>query len=265
MVLESAGYYQKLYLVVGLSASMGWYTAILSEAFQLTLVMVLPTRTESQWFKYLLLGLISLIYLISVLAAGMNVGKPLIVRWSQMEQKQKLFNILESEQQSLQNDVNLFHQQNQKRNTAIIVKAKRQSYQEIKDHLKKEQPLDSLLIQIELIALWCLRVIIQLANLCCARLIATLWNLGTKPSPDPRSKKQSQTVAPGVIRKWKARYTRDDKGFVGIVELSNGSFLSITPKWKKSYKTFQGALKSLEETPYGNKITRTPTWEKAPS
>jgi hypothetical protein len=47
IVLESAGYYKKLYVLAGLAPFMGWYTAILSEAFQLVLVIVLPTGKEN--------------------------------------------------------------------------------------------------------------------------------------------------------------------------------------------------------------------------
>jgi hypothetical protein len=260
MVLESAGYFQKLYLMAGLSGSMGWYTAVLSEAFQLTLVVFLPNNHDSKGFKYFLVTIIVMIYFLSVFAAGMNVGKPLIERWSRMNQNGELFRVLKEEQQSLQDDLLLFQKQNQQLNTALTVKEKRRSYQEIKDYLMKAPPFDALLIQIELVTLWLLRVLIQLANLCCGRLLANIWSQKERNTPLDIGNQNQQIDKPEVIRKWKARYTRQDKGFIGIVELNNGTFLSISPGRKKAYKTYKGALKSFEGTPYQNKIVNQPTW-----
>jgi hypothetical protein len=265
MVLESAGYFKKLYTMVGLPEFMGWYTAILSEAFQVILIMALPNEKEKAGFKYFLLLIVVLIYILNVFAAGMNVGKPMIASWSNSDRKEKLLTVLEQEQRSLNKDLELFQNQNQRLNTATTVKAKRQSFQEIKTHLKSEKTVNHMLVQIELFALWLLRVLIQLANLCLARIVGTLWTRSNKYNHKAENTILKRKEKPEIIRKWKAKYTREENGFIGIVELSNNSFLSITPTWKKSYKTFQGALKSLEETPYGNKITSTPTLEKASS
>ena len=175
IVLESAGYYQKLYAVAGLSVKMGWFTAILSEVFQLALVMLLPTGKKSQVKKLSLLVLIALIYIMTIFASGMNLGKPLIEKWSQSKRHEKLFSILMKEQEVLNGQVNLFNGQKQKVNTAISVQAQRKSFQEIKDHLEGKNSVNGILIQIELAALWLLRILIQLANLICGRFIVLNW------------------------------------------------------------------------------------------
>jgi hypothetical protein len=256
MVLESAGYFKRLYTLVGLPEFMGWYTAILSEAFQIILVMALPNDEKKAGFKYFLLLIVILIYILNVFAAGMNVGKPMIASWSKSDRNEKLLNVLEQEQQSLTKDLELFQNQNQQLNTAKTIKAKRQSFQEIKSHLSNEQPLNLMLVQVELSALWLLRVLIQLANLCCARIVGILWTNSNKSKSKAGNTIRDRENTPEIIRKWKAKYTRKENGFIGIAELSNGQFLAKSPKQKKAYKTFQGALKSFEGTPYQNKIVK---------
>lgn len=78
IVLESAGYYQNLYVLAGLSGLMGWYTAVLSEIFQLALIILLPTGKENRLKQLTIVVIIALIYIMTVFAAGMNIGKPLI-------------------------------------------------------------------------------------------------------------------------------------------------------------------------------------------
>jgi hypothetical protein len=263
MVLESSGYYQNLYRMVGLSSSIGIFTAILSEAFQLVLVMALPDGKDSKGTRFLILIIVLLIYLASVFAAGMNVAKPLITQWNQSFQKEKLYEVLQKEQQTLSGELELFRDQRQKVNSALTIRASRENFQEIKDHLKKETLINTSLIQIELIVLWGLRILLQLANLFCGRLLANNWKyrkaLG-KSNALNRDINQKKTQ---VIRRWKARYTRQDKGFVGIIEFSNGTFISAKPNQKKKYKTFQGALNFFEGTPYQERINKEPTWQLA--
>lgn len=246
IVIESAGYYQRLYVLVGLPGIMGLYTAILSEAFQLTLVILLPTnRTQ----KYILFLLISLIYLITVFAAGMNVGKPLIAQWSQSSNQDQLLEVLLEEKKVIGSQVEILSIQKQKVNTVLSMKAERESFKEIKNHLKNTTSIDSTLIQIELIALWLLRILIQLANLFCGRLLALKWK-ETKPDTPAKAK---------AIRKWKAKYSRKESGFVGIMELDTGYFIAISPEGKRKYKTFQGALGFFNGGMYEGKIPDTPT------
>ncbi|MBU2648155.1 hypothetical protein KKI24_25840 [bacterium] len=254
IVLESAGYYQKLYILVGLSGVMGLYTAILSEAFQLVLVILLPSDNESSRQKYSLLAIVSLIYLMTIFAAGMNVGKPLIENWSQSNNQAKLLSLMLDERNSLNNQVRLLHSQNQKVNTILSIQAERESFQEIKNHLKNGNPVDSTLIKVELAALWLLRILIQLANLFCGRMIATRIGKGTTPIENQFQRTASAN--PKIIRKWKAKYTREENGFVGIMELDNRLFLAVSPDKKKKYKTFQGALGFFDDTPYQGKIPK---------
>jgi hypothetical protein len=261
MVMESSGYYQKLYGLVGLKESMGIFTAILSEAFQLVLVIALPNGKDSKGTRFLILIIVLLIYLASVFAAGMNVAKPLITQWDQSFQKEKFYEVLQKEQQTLRGDLEIFREQRQKVNSVLTIRASRETFQEIKDHLKKETPINTFMIQVELIVLWGLRILIQLANLCCGRLLAMTWmkneSLG-KLNSQNRDVDQNKAK---IIRRWKALYTRQEKGFIGVAELSDGTFLSITTEKKKRYKTFQGALKFFEGTPYHERINKEPTWQ----
>ena len=262
MVMESAGYFKRLYSAASLPEFMGWYTAILAEAFQIVLIMALPDEKEKAGFKAFLLLIVTLIYVLSVFTAGMNIGKPMISSWSNSDRKENLLSVLKQEQKSLTKDLELFKNQNQRLNTAKTVKARRQSFQELKTHLKKEHSVSEFLVKVELIALWLLRVLIQLANLCCARIVGTLWTRSTKDNHKAESTISERKEKPEIIRKWKAKYTREENGFIGIAELSDGQFLAISPKQKKAYKTFQGALRSFEETPYQNKISNQASLDK---
>ena len=257
MILESAGYYQKLYVLVGASSIMGMYTAILAETFQLALVIAIPSDKDASGTRYIFILIISLIYAATVFAAGMNIGKPLITQWNISSQKEKLFGVLTEEQKSLKAELSVYKEQKQKVNSAITIKASRQSFQEIKDHLKNETPINGLLIQIELAVLWGLRVLIQLANLCCGRILANNWRNGYSLKVNTRANQEKAKI----IRRWKARYTREDKGFIGIMELSDGLFISVSPDHKKKYKTLQGAFKAFENSPYKEKLMKEPTWE----
>jgi len=258
IVLESAGYYQKLYALAGLSGVMGWYTAVLSEVFQLALVMLLPTGKESQVKKLSLFVIIALIYIMTIFAAGMNIGKPLIEKWSQSKRQDKLFSILVKEQETLNHQVSLFNGQKQKLNTAISVQAQRNSFQEIKDHLASKNSINENLILIELAALWLLRVLIQLANLICGRFIAINWkenfNLQNHVLTESEVFKKAK-----VVKRWKAKYSRNDKGFIGILELDDGSFLSVSPKGKRKYQSFQRALNFFNGSDYRDKIPCNPS------
>ena len=109
------------------------------------------------------------------------------------------------ERNSLNNQVRLLHSQNQKVNTVLTIQAERESFQEIKNHLRNENPVDSTLIQVELAALWLLRILIQLANLFCGRMIATRIGKGTTSIENPFQRPAS--VNPKVVQKWKAKYT----------------------------------------------------------
>ena len=256
IVLESAGYYQKLYILADLPGEMGWYTAILSEAFQFMLVILLPTRKENRIRWHALLVIIVLIYTITIFSAGMNVGKPFIEKWNRSKTNDKLYSILLEEQKALNGQIKLLHDQKQKLNTVISIKAGRHSFQEIKNHLKKELPVDSTLIQVELAALWLLRILIQLANLFCSRMIALNWKTKTVREAPIQGR---ATLKTRVVRKWKAKYTREESGFVGVMELDNGYFLSVSPDKKRKYKTFQGALNFFNDGLYEGKIPTHPT------
>jgi hypothetical protein len=258
IVLESAGYYQKLYVLAGLSSKMGWFTAILSEVFQLALVMLLPTGKENKAKRYSLLVIIALIYIMTIFAAGMNIGKPLIEKWSQSRRQDRLFSILMKEQEVLNQQVNLFNGQKQKVNTAISINAQRKSFQEIKNHLENKDSINEILIQIELAALWLLRILIQLANLICGRFIALKW----KENLESMKTNRSESINPNrakVIRQFKAKYTRNENGFIGILEFDDGSFVSVGPKGKRKYKSFQRALNFFNGSPYKDKIPNDPT------
>jgi len=259
IVLESAGYYQKLYILAGLSGVMGLYTAILSEAFQLALVIMLPTSNERKNQRYSLLTIITLIYMITIFAAGMNVGKPLIEKWRKSKNQGKLLNVLLEERRVLNGQVKLLHNQNQKVNTILSIQAERESFREIKNHLKSKSPVDSTLIQMELAALWLLRILIQLANLFCGRIIALNWK--TKTISEALIQRKASLKA-RVVRKWRAKYTREESGFVGIMELDDGNFLAVSHDKKRKYKTFKRALNFFDDSPYQGKIPSGPTGKR---
>jgi hypothetical protein len=262
IVIEAAGYYQKLYIKAGLSSEMGLYTAVLSEAFQFMLVILLPAGKKNLVKKYSLLIIIALIYTITIFASGMNVGKPFIEKWNRSKTNDKLYDILLEEQKTLNGQIKLLHDQEQKLNTILLIKDGRHSFQEIKNHLKKKIPVDSTLIQIELVALWLLRVLIQLANLVCGRFIALNWKLNSIGSSIDLTANTNVPIKQKVIRQWKARYTRNDKGFIGIMELSDGYFVAVSPKEKRKYKSFQRALNFFNGSSYKDKIPDQPTFEK---
>ena len=194
----------------------------------------------------------------TIFAAGMNIGKPLIEKWSQSKRQDKLFSILVKEQEVLNHQVSLFNGQKQKVNTAISVQAQRNSFQEIKDHLANKNSINEILILIELAALWLLRVLIQIANLICARFIAIKWNENFKlPNQVLTENEISKNVK--IVKRWKAKYTRNENGFIGILELDDGNFVAVSPKGKRKYKSFQRALNFFNGSPYRDKIPNDPT------
>ena len=189
----------------------------------------------------------------TIFAAGMNIGKPFIEKWSQSRRQAKLYSVLMKEQEVISRQVNLFNDQKQKVNTAISVKAQRESFQELKNHLTANNSINETLIQIELAALWSLRILIQLANLICGRYIALSW----KENLESVKTNHSESINPNkakVIRQFKAKYTRNENGFIGILEFDDGSFVSVGPNGKRRYKSFQRALNYFNGSPYKDKI-----------
>jgi hypothetical protein len=255
MIWESSSYYQQLYNLAGFPKVAGLCLATLSEVFLITLTVSMPDNKDSKWKKYLFLLIISLMYLLSVFGAGASIGKPMFKQWSQSTQKEKLYEILMKEQQSIQSELLLFQEQKQKLNSAVTVKESRRSFQELKNHLNTESPINSIMVKIELSVLWALRVLIQLANLLCSRILAkNLRVKNTSPSAIIQNKAS-------VVRKFKARYTRADNGFVGILEFSDGNYVSVLPDKKRRYKTFKGALGFFDGGLYEGKIAPEPTWQ----
>jgi hypothetical protein len=175
VVMESAGYYQGFYQLAGQSIMMGWYTAVLSEVFQLTLVMLLSSESQDKTFRFIVMLIVTLIFLLTVFAAGMNIGKPLIYQWSTSIHQDNLIDLLKDERRSIKNELEIFKSQNQKVNTVLTVQEGRKTFQDLKEQLKNKPPSNPFLIQIELISLWCLRVLIQLANLFCGHFLAKSW------------------------------------------------------------------------------------------
>lgn len=142
-------------------------------------------------------------------------------------------------------------QTGQRTNTAISVKARRENFKALKEHLNStDENIAGWVQQLEIILLFILRVVIQLANLICAIILGELY-FGKKHSE--RTEPEKKEVK--VVNKWKAKYTQEEKvGFVGIVELSDGTFRACLPDQRRNYKSFNRALKFFEGTPYEGKV-----------
>ncbi len=248
MVVESAGYYSMLYKDDQIHIA--WAAAVLSEIFQHTLIiMPCSSNLQSRIFK----GLALLIFLLTITAAGYKVYKPVRISLELAARNSKLIRVLEQEivdnktdQQSFTTEKNL-----QKTNAARAVNARRESSAELKNLLKTPaKHKNNSMSTFEIVHLFLLRVAIQTAALACAWKLGTILQEKRKKVPPPTRE---------IVKRWKVKHLRSEKGFVGVVQFNDGRFMAISPNRRKPYKTWNGAVQFFKGTKYEGRIPLEPT------
>ncbi len=248
MIHESAGYYSMLYPEN--LYFIPWIAAVLAEAFQHIMMIM---SGEKNWQTWIFRGLAGLLFILTVLAAGYRVYKPIELAGNQAGHSNELLQILKDEVKDNRKDRELFLQEGnkQKTNAAIAARERRKSSDELKELLK--QPTNQEIKELspfEIFQMFFLRMAIQITALGCAWKIGSIYRQGTG-SKEHKIRK--------IVKRWKAKRLRAEQGFVGIVQYNDGSYLSVTQKQRKSYKTFNGAIQFFTGTKYEGKIPIEPT------
>lgn len=243
MINEASGYYRMLYPAH--LSYIAWAAAILAEIFQ-HLMMILSS--DKKYVVRIFRAMAGMLFVLTVMAAGYHVLKPIEISSLISNQKEKLMSVLEQEIIDNRNDRRLFIDDSQRTNTAISVNERRESSKQLKKLLESSQTSGIHQLSIfEVFQLFFLRIAIQICALACA------WKIGSIYRSNPKKR-------PGraIIRKWQIK-TPGEFGFTGVVELIDGSFIASTKNERKAYKTMKGAIQFFSSTKYAGKIPLEPT------
>lgn len=180
MISEVAEYYNGFYSE---NSYKGLFTAILAEFFGLGLMIIhipagikIPfTTIKIPLINFISKMLVLIIFVITVMAAGLHVLKPSIKTLSELNKENLLLGILEQEHKDLTRDIESFQDTNQKVNLAITAKANRRNREEIKELLREKRSPVLPIVEISLIFI--LRIVIQMSNLLFAYSIGYIYRL----------------------------------------------------------------------------------------
>lgn len=240
MITESARYYTFFY------ESGAWqplFLASLLEIFVLALaVMRIGTKKV---FNFVQKFIMVSVFTVIITAAGIQAINPTLESLETVSKQEQLSGILKDEYQNLQKDRDVFEKQKQRSNTAIAAAERRKIVEDLKDLFNQDIKTDKGRVALlNIIMLFSIRFIVQLANVFCASMLGIYFRGGRKE--DIRTAKQVVIdLYPHAIcellPKQNAYYVfKDDlpqtKSSAG--QLGNGK--TITEAWGNSIKNIKG-------------------------
>lgn len=241
MINESASYYTMLYAAHDELKNpynqiyVPWVAAILAEIFQHAMMIMTDAKRSIVWFFRILAGAL---FVITVIAAGYRVLKPIELAAIKDRYQNLLVDVLKDEVKFNLSDRDAF-ESTQQLNKAISVLERRKSSKELKETLKSFN--DSMITTVsyfETLQIILLRIAIQLSALTCAWKIGSIYRT--------RQKKINK-----ILRVWRVP---GEISFVGIAQTHDGTFISAIRNNRGHYKTFRGALNFFNGTKYAGKI-----------
>jgi len=176
MITESARYYTFFY------ESGAWqplFLASLLEIFVLALaVMKIGTKRIFNFFqKFIMVSVFTVI----ITAAGIQAINPTLESLETVSQKESLSEILKDEYQNLKKDRDVFEKQKQRSNTAIAAAERRKIVNDLKDLFNQDIKTDKGRVALlNIIMLFTIRFIVQLANVFCASMLGVYFRGGKR-------------------------------------------------------------------------------------
>ena len=126
-----------------------------------------------------------------IFAAGMQAVEPTLDSLTQINRETELVEILKDEVQDLKKDKETFVGQKQKRNTAIAAIERRKVIDDLTNILKQDITTNTGIVAlINIILLFSIRFLVQLANIFCATLLGNYYRQKREVKKETRSYKQ---------------------------------------------------------------------------
>lgn len=228
MITESARYYKFFY------NTGAWQPIYLAGLLELFVLVLATIKIKAKWYfisiqKVIMVGIFGAI----IFAAGMQAINPTLESLTQINREQDLVNILKDEVQDLKKDKETFVDQKQKRNTAIAAIERRKIIDDLTSILKQNITTNTGRVAlINIILLFFIRFLVQLANIFCATLLGNYYR-------EKKVKKEGRSYKQMVLKKYpNARcITGPDDTFQVFI---NGELIieskSSIDAWRKTYE-----------------------------
>ena len=189
MITESARYYKFFY------NTGAWQPIYLAGLLELFVLVLATIKIKARWYfisiqKIIMVGIFNAI----IFAAGMQAIEPTLDSLTQINRETELVEILKDEVQDLKKDKETFVDQKQKRNTAIAAIERRKIIDDLTSILKQNVTTNTGIIAlINIILLFSIRFLVQLANIFCATLLGNYYRQKKEVKKETRSYKQMVT------------------------------------------------------------------------
>lgn len=186
MITESARYYTFFY------ESGAWqplFLASLLEIFVLALaVMKIGMRRVFNFIqKFIMISVFTVI----ITAAGIQAINPTLESLETISQQEELSGILKEEYQTLKKDRDVFEKQKQRGNTAIAAAERRKIVEDLKSLFSQDVKTDKGRVALlNIIMLFTIRFIVQLANVFCASMLGVYFRGERKEDLQKKTTKQ---------------------------------------------------------------------------
>ena len=242
MVVESGEYYSTFYN----NSYQGYWAALLVEVF--LAISALLSFANKPMLNFGIKMVMVPLFLVIVGGASLKIVSPLMQQLAASKKQQKLVDFLEEQNQ--QTKVHLALLEGQKTNTAITLKHQRVISKKLINELKNQSSMPWM-IWIMILFSTFLRFSIQLGNQIFAHSLGVLWRANQNPN---MRNNEISTPKREIVKRWKVKHLRRDQMFVGILQFSDGNFMSIMENKRKEYKTWTGAVQFFNNTKYQGKI-----------
>jgi len=192
MITESARYYKFFY------DSGAWQPMYLAGLLELFVLVLATIKIKAKWYfvsiqKIIMVGIFAAI----IFAAGMQAVEPTLDSLTQINRETELVEILKDEVQDLKKDRETFVGQKQKRNTAIAAIERRKVIDDLTKILKQDITTNTGIVAlINIILLFSIRFLVQLANIFCATLLGNYYR------EKKLVKKESRSYKSIVLKKY---------------------------------------------------------------
>ena len=233
IITESARYYKFFY------NSGAWQPIYLAGLLELFVLVLATIKIKARWYfisiqKVIMVGIFSTI----IFAAGLQAVEPTLESLTQINRETELVEILKNEVQDLKKDKETFVDQNQKRNTAISAIERRKIIDDLTNILKQDILITNtgIVALINIILLFSIRFLVQLANIFCATLLGNYYREKKEIKKESRSYKQM------VLKKYPNSkcITGPNETFQVYI---NGSLVveskSSIDAWRKTYEKIE--------------------------
>ena len=171
MITESARYYKFFY------NNGAWQPIYLAGLLELFVLVLATIKIKARWYFILIQKIIMVgIFNAIIFAAGMQAIEPTLDSLTQINRETELVEILKDEVQDLKKDKETFVDQKQRRNTAIAAIERRKIIDDLTSILKQNVTTNTGIIAlINIILLFSIRFLVQLANIFCATLLGNYY------------------------------------------------------------------------------------------